>query len=223
MKKYLQVIRSSPLFSGVGKEEVGAMLSCLEALEKDFEKDSYIFRIGDTTASLGIVLSGSVLIVQEDFWGNRNIVSSVAQGQTFAETFACAPGSVMNVSVVAQTACKILFLNVKRILHTCPSSCSHHNKMIQNLLSSLAVNNLRQNEKLSHLAQRTTRAKLLSYLSAMAQQHSSFEFDIPYSRQQLADYLSVERSGLSLELGKMRKEGLLDFHKNHFVLLQQPG
>ena len=94
---------------------------------------------------------------------------------------------------------------------------------IQNLLSSLAVNNLRQNEKLSHLAQRTTRAKLLSYLSAMAQQHSSFEFDIPYSRQQLADYLSVERSGLSLELGKMRKEGLLDFHKNHFVLLQQPG
>lgn len=126
----------------------------------------------------------------------------------------------MNVSVVAQTACKILFLNVKKILHTCPSSCSHHNKMIQNLLASLAIKNLRQNEKLSHLAQRTTRAKILSYLSETAQQNGSFEFDIPYSRQQLADYLSVERSGLSLELGKMQRDGLLNFHKNHFVLLK---
>ena len=127
----------------------------------------------------------------------------------------------MSVSVVAQSPCKILFLNIKKILHTCPSSCSHHNKMIQNLLANLAVKNLLQNEKLSHLGQRTTRAKLLSYLSAMAQQCGNFEFNIPYSRQQLADYLSVERSGLSLELGKMRKDGLLDFHKNHFILLQQ--
>ena len=189
-------------------------------IEKNFEKDTYVFRAGDTTDSLGVVLTGALLIIQEDFWGNRNIVSSAEPGQTFAETFACAPGAVMNVSVVAQTACKILFLNVKKILHTCPSSCSHHNKMIQNLLASLAIKNLRQNEKLSHLAQRTTRAKILSYLSETAQQNGSFEFDIPYSRQQLADYLSVERSGLSLELGKMQRDGLLNFHKNHFVLLK---
>ena len=220
MKEYLQLIRSSSLFSGLEKEEVSSILTCLEAMEKNFEKDTYVFRAGDTTDSLGVVLSGALLIIQEDFWGNRNIVSSAEQGQTFAETFACAPGAVMNVSVVAQTACKILFLNVKKILHTCPSSCSHHNKMIQNLLASLAIKNLRQNEKLSHLAQRTTRAKILSYLSETAQQNGSFEFDIPYSRQQLADYLSVERSGLSLELGKMRKDGLLNFHKNHFVLLK---
>lgn len=220
MKEYLQLIRSSSLFSGLEKEEVSSILTCLEAMEKNFEKDTYVFRAGDTTDSLGVVLSGALLIIQEDFWGNRNIVSSAEQGQTFAETFACAPGAVMNVSVVAQTACKILFLNVKKILHTCPSSCSHHNKMIQNLLASLAIKNLRQNEKLSHLAQRTTRAKILSYLSETAQQNGSFEFDIPYSRQQLADYLSVERSGLSLELGKMQRDGLLNFHKNHFVLLK---
>lgn len=220
MKEYLQLIRSSSLFSGLEKEEVSSILTCLEAVEKNFEKDTYVFRAGDTTDSLGVVLSGALLIIQEDFWGNRNIVSSAAQSQTFAETFACAPGAVMNVSVVAQTACKILFLNVKKILHTCPSSCSHHNKMIQNLLASLAIKNLRQNEKLSHLAQRTTRAKILSYLSETAQQNGSFEFDIPYSRQQLADYLSVERSGLSLELGKMQRDGLLNFHKNHFVLLK---
>lgn len=221
MKDYLPVICASPLFSGIKGEEAKAILSCLNGTERAFEKDTYIFRAGDSTDSLGIVLSGCVLMVQEDFWGNRNIVFSAAQGQTFAEAFACAPGAVMNVSVLTQTPCQILFLNVKRILHTCPSSCSHHNQMIQNLLSSLAEKNLQQNQKLSHLAQRTTRAKLLSYLSAAARQHKSFEFDIPYSRQQLADYLSVERSGLSLELGKMRREGLVDFHKNHFILLQR--
>lgn len=220
MKEYLQMICASPIFEGIEKEEADAILLCLEAVKKDFEKDTYIFRAGDTTDSLGIVLCGSVLIIQDDFWGNRNIVSSVTQGQIFAETFACAPGAVMNVSVITQTQCEILFLNVKKILYTCPSGCSHHHKMIQNLLSGLAAKNLRQNEKLSHLAQRTTRAKLLSYLSAVARQHKSIEFDIPYSRQQLADYLSVERSGLSIELGKLRKEGILDFHKNHFILLQ---
>ena len=220
MKEFLEIICTSSLFSDIAETEVSDMLSCLEAREKDFKKETYIFRAGDTTGSLGIVLSGCVLVIQEDFWGNRNIVSFFTQGQTFAEAFACAPEAVLNVSVIAQTPCRILFLNVKKVLQTCSASCSHHNKMIQNLLSALAVKNLRQNEKLAHLGQRTTRAKLLSYLSVMARQCKNYEFDIPYTRQQLADYLSVERSGLSLELGKMRKEGALDFNKNHFVLLQ---
>ena len=100
----------------------------------------------------------------------------------------------------------------------CPSACSHHSRIIRNLLGELAEKNLRLNEKLTHMGQRTTRAKLMSYFSAEAQRRGSYEFDIPFSRQQLADYLGVERSGLSMELGKMRDEGLLDFHKSHFLL-----
>ena len=163
MKEFLEIICTSSLFSDIAETEVSDMLSCLEAREKDFKKETYIFRAGDTTGSLGIVLSGCVLVIQEDFWGNRNIVSFFTQGQTFAEAFACAPEAVLNVSVIAQTPCRILFLNVKKVLQTCSASCSHHNKMIQNLLSALAVKNLRQNEKLAHLGQRTTRAKLLNW------------------------------------------------------------
>ena len=139
-------------------------------------------------------------------------------GQTFAAAYACAPGSVLNVSVVAETAVTVLYLNIKRVLHVCSSACTHHNHIIRNLLGELAEKNLRFSEKLTHMGQRTTRAKLMSYFSAEAQRLGKYEFDIPFSRQQLADYLAVERSGLSLELGKMRDEGLLDFHKNHFVL-----
>ena len=218
MKEFLPVIRSSQLFSGVSEEELTAMLSCLKAESRDFPKDAFLLRTGDTAESIGLVLSGSVLVIQEDIWGNRNILSKAGPGQTFAAAFACAPGSRLNVSVVAEAPVTAMFLNVKRILTVCPSACTHHSRIIRNLLGELAGKNLRFSEKLTHMGQRTTRAKLMSYFSAEAQRLGRYEFDIPFSRQQLADYLGVERSGLSLELGKMRSEGLLDFQKNHFVL-----
>ena len=197
MKEFFSIIRSSQLFSGVSEEELTAMLSCLETRKESFPKDALLLRIGDTADAIGLVLSGSILIIQEDIWGNRNIISKAGVGQTFAAAYACAPGSVLNV---------------------CSSACAHHSHIIRNLLGELAEKNLRFSEKLTHMGQRTTRAKLMSYFSAEAQRLGKYEFDIPFSRQQLADYLAVERSGLSLELGKMRDEGLLDFHKNHFVL-----
>ena len=218
MNNFLPVIRSSQLFSGIFENELTAMLSCLKAEKKDFPKETFVLRAGDTAESIGLVLSGSVLIIQEDIWGNRNILSKVGPGQTFAAAFACAPGSVLNVSVSAETPVTVMFLNIKRVLNVCPSACTHHSRMIRNLLGELAEKNLRFGEKLTHMGQRTTRAKLMSYFSAEAQRLGKYEFDIPFSRQQLADYLAVERSGLSLELGKMRSEGLLDSHKSHFVL-----
>lgn len=218
MKDFLPVIRSSPLFSGISAEEASAMLSCLQAEKKDFPKEVFLLHAGDTAESIGLILSGSILVIQEDIWGNRNILSKAGPGQTFAAAYACAPGSVLNVNVFAETPVTALFLNVKRILNVCPSACTHHSRIIRNLLGDLAEKNLRFSEKLTHMSQRTTRDKLMSYLSAEAQRLGTYEFDIPFSRQQLADYLGVERSGLSLELGKMRSEELLDFHKNHFAL-----
>ncbi len=214
----MSVLRSSSLFSGISESELTAMLSCLDTRTERFPKDAFLLRAGDTADSVGLVLSGSVLVIQEDVWGNRNILSKAGPGQTFAVAFACAPGSVLNVSVSAETPVTAMFLNVKRVLNLCPSACEHHSRIIRNLLGELAEKNLRFSEKLTHMGQRTTRAKLLSYFSAEAQRLGTYEFDIPFSRQQLADYLAVERSGLSLELGKLRGEGLIEFHKSHFIL-----
>ncbi len=218
MKEMLSVLRTSGIFSGIFEEETEKMLHCLEMRPETFQKDEYILRAGDRVEAFGVVITGKVMIIQEDFWGNRNILAAVGAGHCFAETFACSPGAVLNVSVMAQTNVQVLFLSVKRILTTCPSTCSHHSRMIRNLLSELAEKNLRLNEKITHLGQRSRRAKILSYLSAEAQRHGSAEFDIAFSRQQLADYLSVDRSGLSMELSRMQEEGLLEYRKNHFVL-----
>ena len=218
MKDFLPVIRASRLFSGVSERELKAMLACLRPETKDYPKDAFVLRAGDTAEAVGLVLSGTILMLQEDVWGNRNILSKAGPGQIFAAAYACAPGSVLNVSVLAETPVTVLFLNVGRVLTLCPAACAHHSRIIRNLLGELAGKNLRLGEKLTHMGQRTTRAKIMSYLSAEAQRLGTYELDIPFSRQQLADYLGVERSGLSLELGKMKQDGLLEFHKNHFEL-----
>jgi CRP/FNR family cyclic AMP-dependent transcriptional regulator len=218
MKEFLSLLKHTALFQGIDETEIEAMLGCLGAKTKHFEKSGYLLRVGDSPESLGLLLSGSALVVQEDYWGNRNIRVRISPGQVFAESFACIPGAVMDVSVIADEPSRVLWLHVGRVLRTCPTACSHHSRMIRNLLSDLAQNNLRTNEKLTHISRRSTREKLLSYLSAEAQRQGKSEFSIPFNRQQLADFLSVERSAMSAELSKMQKDGLLAVDKNRFSL-----
>ena len=209
---------ASPLFRGATSEEIAAMLPCLGASPRRFARGERILRAGEPTRYMGLVLTGSVLVEHTDLQGAVTLLGRAEPGELFAEAYACASDEPLLVDVVASEACEVLFLDARRILTQCTSTCEHHSRIIRNLLSDLAGKNLLLNEKLTHIAQRTTRAKLMSYLSAEAQRRGAVEFDIPFSRQQLADFLAVERSGLSLELGKMKKEGLLDYHKEHFVL-----
>ena len=160
-----------------------------------------------------IVLFGIYL-----YWGNRSILASFGPGQSFAEVYACEPDLAFDINVVAAEDATVLFLDIGRVTTMCPSSCAFHARLIRNLLGIVAKRTHALTRKIEHTTKRTTRAKLMSYLSAEAQRRGAVEFDIPFSRQQLADFLAVERSGLSLELGKMKKEGLLDYHKEHFVL-----
>lgn len=213
MEEFLPVICASRLFAGVSPEEAAALLPRLSPRLCSYGKGDYLLHAGTPVHALGLVLSGRVLVVKEDFWGSRNLLSSFGPGQCFAETFACVPGSVLGVSVTADTPCQVLYLDPSALLST-PEGIP----LLRNLLTDMAGKNMAFTEKLTHLGQRTTRNKLLSYLSAQAQKQHSVEFDIPFSRQQLADYLLVDRSGLSAELCRMRDEGLMDFRKSHFVL-----
>ena len=219
MQKYLPVLRNCPFFTGLTDDEILSILHCVSAAKITRSRGSYIFRAGDSTEVMGLMLSGSTLVIQEDLWGHRNILSKCNTGDFFGEPYAATPGAILNISVVAEEDCEILLLNVKRLLTACPTACDHHQKLIRNLVSVLANKILLFNDKITHVSKRTTREKLLSYLSAESIRQSALSFDIPFDRQQLADFLCVERAAMSVELSKLQREGLLITKRNHFELL----
>ena len=222
MEKYLFILKGCPFFTGMSDQEILAVLHCMDARVKKFDRNAYIFRAGESTESMGLVLRGSVLVIQEDLWGHRNILAKVLPGDFFGEPYAATPGSVLNISVVTNEDAEILMLDVNHLLTTCHNSCGHHNRLIRNLVSVLAGKVLQWDSKITHISKRSTREKLLSYLSSESIRQGKLAFDIPYDRQQLADYLSVERAAMSAELSKLKKDGILDTQKNHFVLYGIP-
>jgi CRP-like cAMP-binding protein len=221
MKKYLPILFRSYLFEGIAPMEIEKLLDCLSARTKKFEKDEYIFMEGDEISAVGLVLSGAVHVVQDDFWGNRAIVARMGPGELFAEAFSCGGIEKLPVSVMAAEKAEILLINFKKIITVCPSACGFHTKLVSNMIGDLARKNIRLMKKMEHITRRSTRDKLLSYLGARARQAKGNAFQIPFNREELADYLSVDRSAMSAELCRMRDEGILSFHKNNFELLKQ--
>lgn len=215
---FFQIART-PLFAGTTEEETKHMLTCLKAVEKTYKKGETIYCAGDVITEVGLVLSGSVLIENVDVWGNCSVLDKVGEGKIFAESYACIPGERLMVSVTAAETSDILFLDVTKMLLICSNACSFHQKLLRNLLSVSAQKNLRLSRRIFNTSAKSIRGRLLSYLSYEAMQHACREFDIPYNRQQLADYLSVDRSAMSNELGKMQREGLIRVKRNHFYIL----
>lgn len=219
MEKYMEIVRNSALFRGV--EDPAPLLKCLSGSRARFIRGEYVLRPGDEVRRFGLLLQGRLTVEQEDYWGNRHIVSRVLPGQTFAEVFACSPGERLNVAVLAQEEAEVLFLDGRRLMEVGERKCPGYAIILRNLAQEFAGKNLRLNQKATLLSQRSTRERILFYLSSEARRNENAEFEIPFDRQQLADYLCVDRSGLSLELSRLKAEGRIDYHKNRFLL--HPG
>ena len=218
MEKYITLLKNSKLFQGIDEKEITSMLGCLSAVRREYRKGEAVFCRGERIDSVALLLEGSIHIQKEDYWGNLSILNEIAEGEIFGEVYACLGSEEILNNAVAVKDSEVLFLDVKRILTMCPSACPFHGRLIRNLLSVLAQKNKMLTQKMEHMSKRTTREKLLSYLSEQSQRAGSPVFDIPFNRQQLADFLSVDRSAMSAELGRMRDEGLLRFRRNHFEL-----
>ena len=219
MKKYLKILKKCPLFEKIEDENLLRMLTCLGARVDFFDKKYTVFAEGTPARYIGIVLSGSVQTVQIDYNGNRSILALTEAGELFAEEFACAETRELPISVIADEPSEIMLIECSHILHTCHNSCGFHQQLIFNLMKGLAKKNIAFHQRIEITSKRTTRDKLLAYLDMQARRASSNSFDIPLDRQELADYLEVERSGLSAEISKMRREGIIENIKNHFELL----
>lgn len=219
MDNHDSILNQCPLFDGVAPEELGAMLGCLGAKKITASKGQVIFQEGDEAVYVGIVLTGSVRLVREDYYGNRSIMAHIGPAEVFGETYACAGVAALPVSIVADEESTCMFIDCRRITASCTNACVFHSRMIFNLLRLVASKNLLFDQKIEITSKRTTRDKLMAFLFNQAKLHKSDCFFIPYDRQALADYLEVDRSGLSSEISKLRKEGKLECEKNKFHLL----
>ena len=218
MKKYLEILKKCPLFFEIGEENLLRMLSCLGARVLTFEKRETVFAEGEQARYIGLVLSGEIQVEQVDYYGNRSIFSNLRAGQVFGEAFACAEVSALPVSMMANEKTEVMLIECAHILHTCANNCGFHGRLIYNLMKDLAEKTLAFHERIEVTSKRTTREKLLTYLSIEARHAGGREIVIPFDRQELADYLEVDRSGLSAEISRLRREGVLESYKNRFVL-----
>ncbi|NLT58179.1 MAG: Crp/Fnr family transcriptional regulator [Clostridiales bacterium] len=219
MEKILPVLHACPLFDGIDAADLKTLLDCLSATRRRCEKNEFVFLAGDRVTLIGIVLSGGVRILQEDFWGNRAILDNIGPGGLFGEAFSCAEVEHLPVSVMSVLPSDILLVDYRRIITTCSSACVFHARLIRNMLHIMAEKNVRLTQKMEILTRRSTREKLLRYLSAQAQQTGGSSFTIPFNRQELAEYLAIDRSAMSKELSKMQQDGLLRVDRSRFELL----
>jgi len=219
MKNYSKILQNCVLFDEIVDSDILSLTKCLNAKVKVFDKNNIIFAEDSPADSIGIVLSGSVQIMQNDYYGNRTLLSEVGPSEMFAEAFACAGLKSIPVSVIAKETCEIMFINCNRILYSCSNSCSFHRKITFNLMKTLAMKNIVFHQKVEIMSKRSTKEKLMTFLLFQAKKHNSYSFDIPFDRQELADFLAVDRSGLSTVIGNLIKEGIIQNKKNHFELL----
>ncbi|MGN0492270.1 MAG: Crp/Fnr family transcriptional regulator [Acutalibacteraceae bacterium] len=219
MKKYFEILQDCPLFNGIKGESLEKMLGCLGARQKSYKKGDTVFAEGERARYIGIVLKGNVQLVRVDYYGNRSILASVEPTELFGEAFACAGVDSLPIDVIAAEESEILLIDARYIVAPCKNACQFHSRLIVNLLNTVARKNIVLHQKIEITTKHSTREKLMAYLLLQAKKAESASFTIPYNRQELADYLGVERSGLSTEIGRLRNERVLECKRNAFRLL----
>lgn len=210
MKKLMDAMRVSVLFEGIKETELESLVENGGVRVQAFQKDQFLIHQGDKAKGVGLVLEGRLHILREDFLGNREILAEVTAGDIFDEVYAILQGEPQSVAVAAASDGQVAFFSTERLLE--------NREVMDNMIKVLARKNLFLTRKMSHLSRKTIREKLISYLSEEGSRQGSADIHIPFNRQQLADYLSVERSALSRELSKMKDEEMIWFYKDHFLL-----
>ena len=219
MKQYIPILKHTQLFKGVSDEEVSTMMNCLQAGMRTYQKGDYVFRQGEQLHDLMILVEGNLHIQRVDYWGNNGIIQAVGIGEMIGEAYIATESETVPNDVIAVVDSVVIFFDIQRILTVCSTACKFHSLVVQNLFFAISERNRQLVQKLGYMSKRQTRQKLIAYLSEEAKRQNSNTFTIPFNRQQLADFLSVDRSAMSNELCKMRDDGLLIFKRNQFTLM----
>ena len=221
MHRYIDVLKKNDLFTGICTENIGKILDYFDARLRVFDDGDYIFKSNNELNRIAVFIDGKAQIINEDFLGNATTLSQVGNGDIFGEVHSLLPYDTPTVSVVALCRTTVIFIDIDCILTPIQDISDCQSQLRSNLMRIMARKLLNNARKLEHISRRSTRQKLLSYFTEQMNTHHSPAFDIPFSRQQLADYLAVDRSAMSSELSKMQRDGLIHYNLNHFELIPE--
>lgn len=216
-----KLFEDNPLFKNMTPDDIKSALQCVGAFVKEYKKGEFIFLEEEKVQCVGCVIKGSVQMIREDVWGNKAMMISIGEKELFGESFACGSDKTAAVSFMAKDHTSVLFLPFERVMHSCSGACSHHQKLVVNMVTVMAEKNARLISKIDILSKKTLREKIAAYLLSEADYHNSKYFEIPMGRVQLAEYLNADRSALTRELNLMQEEGYIDFEKNTFRILRE--
>lgn len=219
LSNYYNQIKSSPVFLGMNDDELKGLLECFNARVRKYEKEEMIIRQGDVISNIYLILDGSVNIEKDSYWGRRIIISRMGKNENLALSFVGSKNVESSIDAITTEDTIVLILSYEKCTSMCQNACTRHKVLINNLFQILSKENIELIQKIENVSQKTIRDKVLTYLSNEAQRNHSNTFDINFNRQDMADYLNVDRSAMSFELSKLQKEGLIRFNKNHFELL----
>ncbi len=219
LENFYNQIKTSPVFYGMNDEELKGLLECFHARIRRYEKGDMIIRQGDMISNIYLILSGGVNIEKDSYWGRRIIISRLGKNENLALSFVGSKDVEANIDAISVEDTLVLVLSYEKCTSMCRNACTRHKILINNLFQILSKENIELIQKIENVSQKSIRDKLLTYLSNEAQKKHSNSFDIQFNRQDLADYLNVDRSAMSFELSKLQKEGLISYNKNHFELL----
>ena len=219
--KNIYEINDCPLFTGLKDYEQYSIFHCFNISEKSFKKGNYIINYGDEIKHILIIKEGSVCVVEDDYWGNRSIISYLEKNNLFVIAYAYSNHQTYPISLIAMSDCKILFIDIKKIFNPCSKNCHYHTQLMKNAVMVLSNKNISLINKIEHMSKRTIQDKVLSYLSNCSKTYKSNTFNIPFNRQELADYLAVDRSALCATLSKLKKAKIIDYNKNNFTIFYQ--
>lgn len=218
MNKYYNQIKNSPVFYGMNDEELQGLLECFNARVRKYEEGEMIIRQGDIIKNIYLILKGAVNIEKDTYWGRRMIISQLTENNNIALAFVASKNIESNIDAIAVEDSELLILNYEKCTSMCQNACTRHKVLINNLFEILSKENIELIQKIENISQKTIREKLLTYLSNEAKKNRNSSFEIPFNRQDLADYLNIDRSAMSFELSKLQKEGLISYNKNKFML-----
>jgi CRP-like cAMP-binding protein len=219
LQPYWDVIKKVKLFDDVDDDGIKRLLACLSPAVRALGEGEIVLSSGEVTGSIGVVLSGSVHGVSLNHDGSQTLIALKTAGEIYGEILACTEGTPSPVSIYSVGRSVVMLIDYERLLKLCPDACGHHSLLIRNMLRVISRQYFALHENIGYLTKKSVRAKLCAYLSAKSGPERQSQFILPMNRREMAEYLGIDRSAMSRELGRMKKDGIIDFYKNSFKIL----